>query len=164
MNRENISTQDVVSALKKENELLKLQVKLLQDHQEKVKNGLQKFLKKADEVQENAKNTLNQNIVRLKVYELKLISYYNKLVQKYPIDADLSSVAEFVDALKAVINKDFFDREDFELFAESKQLAKAVRMPLEALPPSESGFDFFEAMHPDKDLEELCRELGLMTE
>lgn len=160
----NISNQAHIELLEKENEILKKQVEILQANQEKVKIGMQKFIKKADEVQEKGQKTFNENLLRLKVYELKLISYYNKLVQKYPIDEDISNLSDFIEELKTVINKDFFSREDFELFSVSRELGKQRIVTPEDLVPNESGFDLLEALHPDKDLEELCKELGLMTE
>ncbi len=164
MDIQNISNDTNVEALKAENENLRKQVALLKESQDKIKKGVQSFLEKADAVQGIAQKTFNQNLLRLKVYELKLISYYNKLVQKYPIDEDLSNLSEFIEELKTVINKDFFSREDFELFSASRELGRQRMVTPEELVPNESGFDILEALHPDQDLEELCKELGLMTE
>lgn len=155
---------EYITLIKRENELLKRENAILKENMQKIKKGVASFVERADIVQAEAKQSLNQNILRLKVYELKLISYYNKVVQKYPIDEDLSNISEFIKELKNVVNKDFFSREDFQIYADSKQLAKRAISPLETMVPNESGFDFFEAMHPDKDLAELCMELGLMSE
>ncbi len=150
--------------LKRENQLLKEENARVKDDISSIKSKVASFVQTAETTQENAKQTLGKNLLRLKVYELKLISYYNKLVQKYPIDDDISNVSEFIEELKNVLNKDFFSRENFELYGESKQLSGASPFAPESIIPNESGFDFFEAMHPDKDLEELCKELGLMSE
>ncbi len=163
-NETNISNQAQLDELIKENEILKNQVAILKGTQEIVQIKMKNFLAKAEEVQEIGKKTFNQNLLRLKVYELKLISYYNKVIQKYPIDEDLSNLSDFITELKKVISKDFFSREQFELFGESRELSKSAMITPESLQPNESGFDFFEAMHPEKDLAELCRELGLMTD
>lgn len=160
----NISNQAHIEALEKENKILKQQLEILKSNQQKVKSGMQNFMKKAEEVQNQTQKTFNKNLLRLKVYELKLISYYNKLVQKYPIDEDISNLSEFIEELKTVINKDFFSREDFELFGASRELGRQRIVTPEELVPNESGFDLLEALHPDKDLEELCKELGLMAE
>ncbi|MFI3167216.1 MAG: hypothetical protein R3Y32_03765 [Bacillota bacterium] len=155
---------EYITLIKRENELLKRENAILKENMQKIKKGVASFVERADIVQAEAKQSLNQNILRLKVYELKLISYYNKVVQKYPIDEDLSNISEFIKELKNVVNKDFFSREDFQIYADSKQLTKRSISPLETMVPNESGFDFFEAMHPDKDLAELCMELGLMSD
>ncbi len=154
--------EEYIELLKRENELLKKQVEILTNNQETVRVAMGKFIAKANSVQEVAEKTFNENMVRLKIYELKLISYYNKLILKYPIEEDLSSVEEFIVELKKVVNSDFFERENVDLFTSAS--SSDIAMTADMLPPSESGFNFFEALHPDKDLEELCKELGLMTQ
>lgn len=154
-----------MALLRRENQQLKKQITTLQENQEKLASAVDGFVKKAGKVSLNAKLSMNKSLTRMKVYELKLISYYDKLIKKYPIDADLTNVSEFVQELKSVMREDFFSKDHLEVYSASKELKRMGigAVAPEMIAPSESGFDFFEAMNPEKDLEELCRELGLMA-
>ena len=58
---------------------------------------------KADEIEKLSKAKYNQEIARLRAFHEKWIAYYNRILQKYPIDEDLMAAGEFSQKVRKIL-------------------------------------------------------------
>ncbi|HEY8444008.1 MAG TPA: hypothetical protein VIL24_04340 [Clostridia bacterium] len=154
-----------------------------------INQALMAAVAKAEELEQAARLKYDMEIKSLKMFHAKWLSYYKKIIEKYPIDDELIKIAKFnknmsealgleaeeekaitpeeeainaIEAAKARAEK----KEDALLQYESEkerlnQSQKAFN-PLENIKKyydSKSAFSLEEALHPTESLEEILKDL-----
>ncbi len=120
-------------------------------------------VEKAKEIEDTAKKKFENGINRLKFFEGKFVNYYKKIQKKYPIDEDIMKLEDFLLKMDEVLNLDNMSKNEVStnMFETNDYISAKEKQP-SMLIPNESGFDINEALNPSKDLEDICRELGLI--
>ncbi len=153
-----------IFSLVKENETLKEEVKKYKEKESAISEALVSAISKSKEIELAAKNKFEGNLIRLKVFEGKLVSYYKRLLNKYPLDDNLLSAEEFLHKMDEILGTDYMKADVFDkMFKEQNPtMRKGGVVDYRMYEPSESGFDINEALNPSEDLEAICKELGLI--
>ncbi len=135
-------------------------------------------LKKADDIERVSLIKYNQEIAQLKSFHNKWIGYFNKIIEKYPLDDELvaaskvnGKIAETLERAGDIDEQYRIERdrlmasleEDEELpFAEEASSVDAKQDDYADRSPA--GFSIAEALHPKDDLKDIMRELGIIID
>lgn len=136
-------------------------------------------LKKADDIERVSLLRYNQEIAQLKSFHDKWIGYFNRIVEKYPIDDDLIEAGKvngkIIDVLKKTGDIEAQYESERERLVNSVNSEPAERETAAAVKSaavktddyadrSPAGFSFAEALHPKEDLMDIMRELGVIMD
>lgn len=152
-----------IFALIKENEQTLLELEKFKKKDEAISSALVLAVQKAKEIEKSAKKKFEGNLIRLKIFEAKLANYYKKLVEKYPLDDTLQKTEDFIKKMDEILGTDYLKLggEEKMFKAENPTLLTGGYLNYMDI-KSDSGFDINEALNPSEDLEEICKELGLI--
>lgn len=135
-------------------------------------------LKKADDIERISLIRYNQEIAQLKSFHDKWVGYFNRIVEKYPLDNVLVEAGKVNGKIADVLKKagDIqaqYESERSRLIesvegeSEEKETAAAIERVVkqdEYNDRSPAGFSFAEALHPKDDLKDIMRELGVLMD
>ena len=136
-------------------------------------------LKKADDIERISLIRYNQEIAQLKSFHDKWVGYFNRIVEKYPLDAELVEAGKVNGKIADVLKKAGdvqaqYESEKSRLVqsvegapAEKETAAaieRAVKQDEYYADRSPAGFSFAEALHPKEDLKDIMRELGVLID
>lgn len=136
-------------------------------------------LKKADDIERISLIRYNQEIAQLKSFHDKWVGYFNRIVEKYPLDAELVETgkvnAKIADVLKKAGDVQAQYESEKSRLVESvadepaeketaAAIAQAVKQDDYAADRSPAGFSFAEALHPKEDLMDIMKELGVLID
>lgn len=158
----NLSEQkERIFELVEENKKLKKEISTFKTKDEQVGKALICAVGRAKEIEDSAKKKFINGINRVKIFESKFANYYKMIMQIYPVDQTLMQAEEFIKQLDIVLDVDNMTSVDTskKMFNSKNTLGQRFNVDGET---SEFGFDLTEALNPSKDLEDICRELGLM--
>lgn len=151
-------------ALLTENEKQKAEIAEYKANKDAVSNALVLAMNKANEIEKLAKQRFETNLIRLKVFDSKMVAYYKRIIAKYPLDENLIKTEEFLKKLDEILSTDYMNSPSPDKMFKSNNptFSYGGKVMFNEISPNESGFDINEALNPNKDLEEICKELGLM--
>lgn len=139
-------------------------------------------VKKADDIERIALIKYNQEIAQLKSFHNKWVGYFNKIIEKYPLDDDLVAASKVNGRIAEVLGR--AGDLDAQLEAARSRLADSVAEDEvadvaaadeatgesaaaavdEYTDRSPAGFSISEALHPKEDLKDIMRELGVFLD
>lgn len=129
-------------------------------------------LKKADDIERVSLIRYNQEIAQLKSFHDKWVGYYNKIIERYPIDDDLIATSKVNGKIADVLDNSGDIEAQYE--SERARLVESLNESLAAeneepkqndyADRSPAGFSFAEALHPKDDLKDIMRELGVIMD
>lgn len=197
------------------------------DKENLVCKAITSAVSKADEIERLARLKYTREMQQLKAFHDKWLSYYDKILKKYPLDSELIRVGKFNEEMSRILDKararsaaqekkdsfaqtmpketrigytvidssekeskdddlggllaDGFDpvdrirtylakeraknaAEDREKNAEKSTVTTVEKPVRNYADRSPSGFSFEEALHPEGDLEDIMRDLGLLLD
>ena len=153
--------KDRIFQLLAENKRLKKEVQIFKDKDQSVGKALMNAVSKAKEIEDTAKLKFQAGVNRLKVFESKFVNYYKLVMAKYPVDENLMQVDEFLKKMEEILCQDNFSKTNDSKSMFKNNMQQNHNMYDMSI-PNESGFNINEALNPSKDLEDICRELGLI--
>ena len=135
-------------------------------------------LKKADDIERVSLIKYNQEIAQLKSFHNKWIGYFNKIIEKYPLDDELVAASKVNGKIAEVLDRagdideqyrterdrlmaSLDEEEDERPFAEE---ASSDDGHDDYADRSPAGFSIAEALHPKDDLKDIMRELGIIID
>ncbi|MCH5158018.1 MAG: hypothetical protein J1F33_02355 [Clostridiales bacterium] len=129
-------------------------------------------LKKADEIERVALIKYNQEIAQLKSFHSKWVGYFNRIIERYPLNDELvaagrvnGKIAEVLGATPDLSEQYEREREKLIESLEDEDVASARQERDEySADRSPAGFSFQEALHPTEDLRDIMRELGVIMD
>ena len=134
-------------------------VKDLESKKEMVASALVRAVEKADETERLAKQKLDTEIAQLKSFHIRWTSYYQKLVQKYPIDDELNRAQEFAKKINEVFVAPFDDdKKALEEFRKGHQRLTGIKTTLDS-DRKDSGFNIKDALNPTDDIAKLLADI-----
>lgn len=154
-----------------------------ENRKELVYRAITAALKKADDIERVSLIKYNQEIAQLKSFHDKWIGYYNKIIERYPLDDDLVAASKINGRIADVLGKSGDIESQYE--SERQRLMDSLREESEMGESSESvkheivasadkngdyadrspaGFSISEALHPKEDLKDIMRELGIIMD
>lgn len=180
---------------------LKEELSKFEGKRELIIKAIYSAIAKAEQIERLTKAKYDAEMARLKAFHEKWTDYYDKMLEKYPLDDDLMAVSKFnremsetlgapqkqhiaeekrlkggkigsvkvssksepFDPVKGI--KEFLDG-DTSAATKSKKSTKAYKTGIAVVNPalsgpSESGFDFEEALNPTQDLKDIMKDLGI---
>ena len=170
--------KDKIFALLEENAELKQQNAALLRRDKLISDALVAAVEKAKEIEIAAKRKCDLEIKRLRLFQAKWGQYFARVMERYPVDENLQKIQEFTRKVDEILGNES-DQTDEAAQAQNvsgvfatlrKETATSSTAPfnpkekIDAYMKSESGFDMEEVLNPkgELNLEDLCRELGLM--
>ncbi len=133
-------------------------VKELESKKDMVASALVKAVEKADETERIAKKKLESEIVQLKSFHIRWTSYYQKLIQKYPVDEELKKAEQFTKKINEIfVAPDEQDKKALEAFRRSHEQITGIKA---GNPKADKkGFDYMTALNPTDDIASLLAEI-----
>lgn len=132
-----------------------------------ISKAITEAIKKADDLETVARIKYNQELARIKAFHDKWQAYYNRIVEKYPLDDELIQTSRLNDNLGKVL-ADIDLQSQFEQEArrleQSAALDNAKSENITETEQAKSGFTFQEALNPKDDLKSILNDLGLMLD
>lgn len=131
-------------------------------------------LKKADEIERVSLIKYNQEIAQLKSFHSKWIGYFNRIIERYPLDGKLVAAGKVNGKITKVLGTTADLSEQYE--KERKKLIESVKNDNDSIDEakrvsdeyaadrSPAGFSFQEALHPKEDLKDIMKELGIIID
>ena len=167
----------VIDDLKKTVDEQQAKIKEYEQKSRRISDAIMSALAKADEIEKLSAYKYAQEMEQLKTFHARWLTYYAKLIKKYPLTDDLEAISNFNDKVNSILGKtalDNPDEDDIPSFApatfmtlseEEKSSYKSQRVSA-PVPKgeSESGFSFEEALNPKESLEEIMADLGLLMD
>lgn len=142
----------------------------LESQKELVYKAITAALKKADDIERVSLIRYNQEIAQLKSFHDKWIGYFNKIIERYPLDSDLVAAGKVNGKIAEVLGKTADIEEQYKKerdrlvqSLEEEESAAAVETD-DYADRSPAGFSFAEALHPKDDLKDIMRELGVLMD
>lgn len=156
-------------------------IKKSESQKEIVYRAITAALKKADDIERVSLIKYNQEIAQLKSFHDKWMSYFNKIIEAYPLDDELVAASKVNGKLAEVLNKtgdieaqyeqerarlvDSLRGEAEESDVSSEVVAQASgEVDEDYADRSPAGFSISEALHPKEDLKDIMRELGVIID
>lgn len=166
-----------LSLEKEENAALKEQIKRLSSELETYKNRdnladltLKNAELKAEEIKNTAELKYKVECERLKSFKERWSKYFGYLAETYPYYKAVSESRELLSALEEVLGKSQESVDvigELDLVLDRLHIGKNddIKKHIALTTPSDSGFDMDAVLNPGElDLEDLCKELGLMDD
>ncbi len=131
-------------------------------------------LKKADDIERVSLIKYNQEIAQLKSFHSKWIGYFNKIIERYPLDEQLVAASKVNGRIAEVLGAT--DDLEAQYARERDKLVESVNADDDAAATetqkirdeysdrSPAGFSFQEALHPKDDLKDIMKELGVIID
>jgi len=166
------SKNTLINELKAENDRLKNEILLLKNKDELTVSALKRAENTAKKTEEKATIQYALTLERLKAFTLRWTAYFEALKEKYPLYPAVQDAIKLKEKLedaleKKDVKKAFATAE--KIFFDKTQKDNAFN-PKEKIQDyiaatSDNGFNLDEVLNPGKlELEDLCKELGLLTE
>ncbi len=135
-------------------------------------------LSKAEDIERVALIKYNQEIAQLKSFHSKWIGYFNKIIERYPLDDDLTAASKVSGKIAEVLDRSGdidaqYESERARLIqsvhsSESRESGETGESQSAATDDyadrSPAGFSISEALHPKEDLKDIMRELGVIID
>ncbi len=161
-----------VGILSEKNSRISGELSLIKDREHLIDSALVDAKKQAEEIQASANLQYIAVIESLKKFSENWKSYFKMLADKYPLYPAVQQALEIKDALdKIVKGKDYngsietLDKKVQKAISESQPFDPKRKIEEYVAATSDNGFNIDEVLNPGElQLEDLCRELGLMDE
>lgn len=140
-------------------------------------------LKKAEDIERVSLIRYNQEIAQLKSFHNKWMSYYDKIIEAYPLDDNLVATSRVNEKIAEALDRsgdiEAQYNEEKERLSRSLEEERAQKESGEDIGAavaaveeksddykdrSPAGFSFAEALHPKDDLKDIMRELGVIMD
>lgn len=121
---------------------------------------------KAEELEKLALARYREEVAELRAFHERWQARYNRLIEKYPDDAELKAESTFNEAMEDILSGEDASIEQLEahLEDEKERLRKRGSKTLAEDAVSPNGFSFEEAWNPKQELGDIMKELGLLSE
>ena len=181
------SLENEITNLKQENERLKSSIEEYKAKESSISSAIISSIEHANQLEASRKKIYNLDIQRTRLLYLRMEQIINELYRKYPELNNDPTLKDMSSKFKTLVYqdlsngklKDLSSLEPKQTFVDdpikkllhnivncfdSKKTSADIKIAepsIEAMPPSSSGFDFNEALHPTMGLEEILRVFNL---
>ncbi|MBO7150073.1 MAG: hypothetical protein J6V71_04185 [Clostridia bacterium] len=157
-----------ISDLLKENADLTEKLKEMSNREPLIIATLERAEKTSQEISQKAELEYSLEMQRLKKFTEKWDDYFNQLQEKYPHYPTIKKAIKIKDKVNELSKKSNAKKaiEQLDLMIdEKKKFNPKQKIKDYVVATSESGFNLDEVLNPGKlELEDLCKELGLIEE
>ena len=156
-----------ITELIKENSALNKKIEELSKKEPLILSILERAEKTSQEIVERAELEYSLEMQRLKAFVEKWDDYFNRLQEKYPLYPTTKKALEIKDKVKDFSNKSNAKKtiEKLDGMISEKKFNPKQKIKDYVVATSDSGFNLDEVLNPGKlELEDLCKELGLIEE
>lgn len=136
------------------------EVERLKSQKALISRAITEALAKADDIERVSMIKYNREISQLKAFHDKWQSYYNKIIEKYPLDDELVKTSALNEKISTILSNT--DEIDARVEQETKRLRESVATEDEQ--PAQGGFSFSEALNPKDDLKKIMADLGIIID
>ena len=162
-----IKQRERIDELKTDLDAAKKRATALEKEKSLIYRAITQALRKADDIERVALIRYNQEIAQLKSFHDRWIGYYNKIIEKYPLDDDLVATSKVNAKISEVLDRS--GDLEAQYAAERERLVESVSESAatdgdDYADRSPAGFSFTEALHPKDDLKDIMRELGVIMD
>ena len=181
------SLENEITRLKHENERLKASIEEYKNKESSISSAIISSIEHANQLEASRKKIYNLDIQRTRLLYLRMEQIINELYRKYPELNNDPSLKNMSNKFKTLVYqdlsndkfKDLSNLEPKQTFVDdpikkllhniincfdSKKTSADIKIAepnIEAMPPSASGFDFNEALHPTMGLDEILKAFNI---
>lgn len=167
LNEQKANIQELI----KEKNLALNELHMIKERENLILLTLERAEKTACEIKEQAENEYALEIERLRAFSNKWESYFKKIKEKYPTSSAVKKAVSVKDKIdsnlkKGVKPKKIIEEVDVAIGNnEKKKFNPKEKIRDYIAATSDNGFNLDEVLNPgDLQLEDLCKELGLIEE
>lgn len=169
--------RDRIEELKSELAAAEQKISAYESEREVIHKAITVALQKADDMERVSLIRYNQEIAQLKSFHDKWTGYYNRIIEKYPLDNELITASKINDRITEVLGKTGDIEAQYD--SEKARLERSVEKETAATTVvadnnatvtddykdrSPAGFSIWEALHPKEDLKDIMKELGIIID
>ena len=157
-----VSQRDRIFALKDELTRAEKAVAEYDARKEQIGRAIESALGKADEIERLTRRKIAKELASLRKFHKRWVEHFAKILRKYPLDDDLRNTDEVDKAIAALLDEaDSTPSEDMK--AEDFDPVGMIEDHLAGESATDDErFDYDAAMHPDEDLGQILRDLGVL--
>ncbi len=159
-----------INELNKENKALLEQVQQYRQRERLIIKTLESAEQSAEQIKEQAQIEYALELQRLKEFSRKWDKYFNNIKEKYPLNNAMEKALEIKNQVE-VLSEDNTPKQAIEKLGDMISEQNRAFNPKTKIKEyisatvSESGFNLNDVLNPGKlELEDLCKELGLIEE
>ena len=128
---------------------------------EQIGKAIDSALSKADEIEKLTRRKVAKELAALRRFHRNWVEYYARLVRKYPMDEELGKAGEMSGEISRILGE--ADRSPGDLHSGDIDPLGMIEEHLAGESADDAeNFDYDAAVHPDEDLGQILRDLGLM--
>lgn len=157
-----VSQRDRIFSLK--DELVKAENELAEYRARKsqISEAIESALSKAEEIERLTRKKIAKELASLRKFHKRWVEYFARLIKQYPLDETLQSAGEADKAISAILGEaEATPTEDFK--SENFNPVEMIENHL-ASESVDEQFDYDAALHPEENLEQILKDLGVFFE
>lgn len=155
-----IAQRDRIFALKDELTKAEAVASEYESRKAQIGRAIDSALQKADEIERLTRRKIAGELAALRKFHKQWVEHFAKILRKYPLDDELRRADEADRAISELLDEyDSVPHTDFK--SDSFDPVGRIENHLAAESVTDDKFDYDEAMHPQENLEQILKELGV---
>ena len=156
-----VAQRDRIFALKDELARAEKTVSEYDARKEQISRAIESALSKADEIERLTRRKIVKELSALRKFHKRWVEHFAKILRKYPLDDDLRAADEVGKAMAELLNE--ADSTPSALGTEGFDPVGMIEGHLAAESAADDEqFDYDAALHPDEDLGQILKDLGVL--
>ena len=153
--------RDRIFALKDELSRAQAALAEYESRKERIGAAIESALSKADEIEKLTRRKVAKELAALRKFHKRWVEYFARILRKYPIDEELAKARENGDEIAAILGE--ADSTPSGLKTDTFDPVGMIEDHLAAESTGDDEtFDYDAAIHPEENLEQILRDLGVM--
>lgn len=128
---------------------------------ERIGKAIDSALSKADEIERLTRKKIARELAALRKFHKQWVEHYAKILRRYPLDDDLEKTDE-VDKAMAEILGEADATPSTDMKSDTFNPIEMMENHLAGEEAKEERFDYDAAIHPDEDLGQILKDLGVL--
>lgn len=155
-----IAQRDRIFALKDELTKAETAAREYEARKDQIGRAIDSALQKADEIERLTRRKIAGELAALRKFHKQWVEHFARILRKYPLDEELRRTDDADKAIAALLGEaDSTPATDFK--SESFNPVEMIENHLAAECVTDDVFDYDAAVHPDEDLGQILKELGV---
>ena len=157
-----IAQRDRIFALKDELAKAETSVRDYESRKGQISKAIESALAKADEIDRLTRRKIAKELSALRKFHKQWVEHFAKILRKYPLDDDIARTDEVDKAIAGILDEaDSTPATDFKAPGFDPVGMLEDHLAAETAEDDEP-FDYDAAIHPDENLEQILKDLGVL--
>ena len=156
-----VEQRDRIFTLKEQLNQTELKLAEYEAQKERISKAIESALSKADEIEKLTRRKIANEIASLRKFHKLWVEHFAEILRKYPLDEDLERTNE-VDKAMAELLGEADSTPPTSMKSDAFNPIEMMEKHLAGEEAKEEQFDYDAAIHPDENLEDILKELGIL--